>query len=135
MLRVPIVVRQLAFAAAMVLVTVMMLMPSPGTTTSNDKVDHVLVFAVLALLGAWAEVPYRWLVPGLAAYAVFTELLQAVGTEVRHGDVLDVAADLVGIGAGLLVAAAIARWRRARYQRDRLRTARPASSDPVPPRG
>lgn len=112
------ILRQAAFATALVVTTVLMLVPSPGTASSNDKVDHVLVFATLTLLGAWAMVPTRWLVPGLIAYAALTELLQAAATEVRHGDLLDVAADLVGIAVGVLIAAAFRRARRASSDRD-----------------
>ena len=111
--------RRLAFGAALAVTTVLMLVPSPGTASSNDKVDHVLVFATLTLLGAWAMVPTRWLVPGLIAYAALTELLQAAATEVRHGDLLDVAADLVGIAVGVLIAGLIVRYNKARYRRAR----------------
>lgn len=117
--------RRMAFAAALIVTTVLMLVPSPGTATSNDKTDHLLVFGTLTLLGAWALIPTRWLVPGLIAYAALTELLQATVTQSRHGDLLDVAADSLGIVIGLLVAAVIAN----------LRTARRASSDPSRPPG
>lgn len=63
-----------------------------------DKVVHLLLFAVpVYLLGRWSGRVV--LVAGLfAVHAVASELVQWYFVPYRDGDVLDVLADLVGIG-------------------------------------
>ena len=74
----------------------------------DDKVAHALTFAVLALTGRAAGWRPLSLLTGLAAYAVATEVLQHVLPIGRHGDVLDVLADLAGVLLGLALAHAVA---------------------------
>lgn len=93
-----------------------------GGPEGSDKVVHALIFATLTLTGGWAGLRPLPLAAGLAAYAVSTELLQATLPLGRHGDPLDMLADLVGVGLGLAVAAG-------------LRRARRAAPSPVRPRG
>jgi VanZ family protein len=94
------------FAGLLLVTTVMLLVPHDEASAGavDDKVGHLLAFAVLALVGRWARVPTLPLLLGLAAYAGATELLQAVLPFNRHGDLRDVLADLVGLLVGTLVA-------------------------------
>ena len=57
----------------------------------------------LAVAGRWAGIRPVRLGLGLAAYAVVTEILQAVLPIDRHGDVRDFLADAMGIVLGLLL--------------------------------
>jgi len=80
-----------------------------------DKAVHLAVFAAVATTGLRARVlPAPWLIGLLALHAVVSEALQASVLPARSGDPWDVVADLVGVGVGSLVAAALARasWRR-----------------------
>jgi|SRR5690606_29754099 len=71
--------------------------------------DHVAVFAVLAVVLRLLlpRVRWWWLLPGLAALALATELLQFL-TIGRTPRLLDARDDVVGAVVGLLAAAA---WR------------------------
>lgn len=120
----PVVLRRTTFAAALAVVMFLMLRPAQEVSTSNDKFDHLIVFGVLAALGLWARVRPVWLVAGLAAYAVLTEVLQATVTTSRFGDPKDALADMVGVLLVVGAYAAIAR----------IRTVRGASSAPRRPR-
>ena len=98
----------------------------------DDKVAHALTFVVLTLTGRAAGWRPPWLLAGLAAYAVATELLQHVLPIGRRGDVLDVLADLAGVLLGLALAHAVARSLR----RGSLRPAgRPGGPSPARRRG
>jgi VanZ family protein len=101
------------FAGLLLVSLVMFLLPADDLSPDapNDKVTHLLTFAVLALSGRWAAVPVLPLLGGLTAYAAATEVLQAVLPIKRHGDLRDLAADLVGVLAGLALSWAVARWR------------------------
>ena len=81
----------------------------------DDKVVHALIFLVLTLAGRWAAVPWVALGIGLAAYAAVTEILQAVLPIERQGDVRDLAADVIGVGVGLLLS-----WVAVRFLRPRV---------------
>ena len=104
------------FAALLGLTLVVMLTPAdeladPGL---DDKVSHLLTFAALAVSGRLALVPVRPLAVALAAYALLTEVLQALLPIGRHGDPLDWLADVVGVALGLGLAALPARVLRGR---------------------
>lgn len=74
-----------------------------------DKAQHAFGFAGLTVLGGWAYPTRRVGVPvGLVVLGVAIEWAQA-WTGWRHGDVLDMVANAVGIGAGLVSAEAIRR--------------------------
>ncbi|GAA4675037.1 VanZ family protein [Nocardioides nanhaiensis] len=80
----------------------------PGGPEDSDKVAHLGIFATLALAGCWARLPVLRLGLGLAVYAALVEVVQGTVTVLgRAGDVRDLAADLVGIGVGLAVAAVL----------------------------
>jgi hypothetical protein len=81
---------------------------SPGSTVPSgppysDKVVHAALFATLALTGLWARIRPGVLLVGLVAYAVGSEVLQAVLPIHRDGDPADGAVDLAGLALGLLL--------------------------------
>ncbi|MBM6400866.1 VanZ family protein [Phycicoccus sonneratiae] len=78
--------------------------PGPLPFPQADKVVHLTVFLLPALLGLLAGLPARWVVGVLAAHAVLSEVVQATLLPVRSGDPLDAVADLVGVGLGVLLA-------------------------------
>lgn len=79
----------------------------PGGPAWADEVVHGLLFALLAVTGA-PVVPVRSLGPGLAGYAVATEVAQGLLPLQRAAAAGDVVADVVGAAVGL---AAIGAWR------------------------
>lgn len=68
-----------------------------------DKVLHMAVFALVAWTGRQVGIPVRTLVFWLAVQAVVSELAQARLLPERNGDVVDLVADLVGIGIGAVL--------------------------------
>lgn len=78
--------------------------PTVETGLPLDKVAHVVVFAVPVVALVAAGLPWRWVVPGMALHALLSEVLQAAVLSERSGDPADVAADLVGVAMGALLA-------------------------------
>jgi len=75
----------------------------------NDKGEHILAFAVLAIGYAVFWAPERWrLIAGLTMYGVLIEIAQSL-TPCRQASLLDVLADIAGIVLGLLVVAPLRR--------------------------
>jgi VanZ family protein len=72
-----------------------------------DKVTHVLAFAFLAVwfAGQYRPRSYWRIALGLLAFGVFIEVCQRL-VGYRSAEWLDVAADILGIIVGLLIAAA-----------------------------
>jgi membrane associated rhomboid family serine protease len=106
-----------AFAGVVVLSLVVLFSPGSDVPTGlpiNDKVVHATLFAALAFTGWWAGVRVRSLVLGLAAYAVGSEILQAVLPIRRDGDYRDALADLLGVALGLVIAVGVRRVHRRR---------------------
>jgi hypothetical protein len=77
---------------------------SDGGIPFADKIVHVGIFAAVAVAGLRARVPLAWLVGLLAVHAVSSELVQHWLLANRTGDPADVAADLVGVAVGVVVA-------------------------------
>lgn len=104
------IARWAPFAVALFLQLIVLYAPStpegPGIP-GFDKVVHVGVFLLPALLGALAGIPVGWLGGLLAAHAVVSEIVQDRFLPGRAGDIWDVVADLVGVAIGLAVGAAI----------------------------
>ncbi|MEU4803221.1 VanZ family protein [Actinosynnema sp. NPDC023587] len=100
--------RILPFVIALSLSVIILFTPQSGVPDSpagTDKVVHVLLFALLAATGLWSRLPRVPLLAGLVAYAALSEVLQWLITPLgRGGDVVDGLVDVVGIGAGWLVA-------------------------------
>ena len=92
------------FAGLLGISLVMFLLPGDDVSSApNDKLVHALTFVALAVAGSWAGIRPVPLGLGLAAYAVATEVLQAVLPIDRHGDPRDFLADATGIVIGLLL--------------------------------
>ena len=93
---------RIAFYAAGALVAALSLAPSAALppTSIGDKVEHVIAYAVLGLLGAtsWKRRIMRVML-GLAAFGVTIEMLQTFSPG-RSPDPLDVVADIAGAGLG-----------------------------------
>lgn len=103
---------RLLFWAATAFAFVMAVLPRPPRVPGDpsDKVLHVIAFATLALLGAWA---YRRaslvrLAAGLSAFGALIELAQAIPALHRDSDPLDWVADTV---AAAVVLVAVRWWR------------------------
>jgi VanZ family protein len=78
----------------------------------NDKVQHIVAFATLSLLGSFAypRTALLRLLAGLSLFGAFIEVVQAIPVLHRDTDVLDWLADTVAVVVMLL----IVRWRRSR---------------------
>lgn len=68
-----------------------------------DKVVHLVIFALPVVLAVAAGLGVRAVAVVAAAHAPVSETIQHFFVEGRSGDVADVAADLVGVGVGILV--------------------------------
>jgi hypothetical protein len=81
--------------------------PGPPVFPYADKVVHLAVFGLVAFLGRGVGIR-AWVIGGiLVAHAVVSEVIQATLLPARSGDPVDALADIVGVGLGLAVAAAI----------------------------
>ena len=93
---------RLAFGLCMLAVLVLALMPTdmPLPSTGWDKSNHLLAFSVMALLGRRAY-PGRTMavLAGLLAYGALIEILQSF-TPNRSAELLDLAADAIGLAFG-----------------------------------
>lgn len=84
-----------------------------GPVAWTDKVVHVTLFAVPALVGLLAGVRPAYLLVPLALHAPVSELLQHAVLPNRSGDVWDAVADLSGLVVGAtigMVSRTRARW-------------------------
>ncbi|MCA0177919.1 MAG: VanZ family protein [Proteobacteria bacterium] len=91
------------FAAALLGILILALMPldaPPVVVNHIDKLEHAAVFALLWLLGRRASLPRPWLALGLLAFGAGIELAQATLTTYRAAEWLDWGADAVGITVG-----------------------------------
>ena len=93
---------QIAFWGTGALVAALSLAPSATLppTSIGDKVEHVIAYAVLGLLGvASSERGVTRVILGLAAFGIAIEMLQTLSPG-RSPDPIDVAADIIGAGLG-----------------------------------
>jgi VanZ family protein len=104
--------RWLPFAAVLVLSGFLLFGPPGGEPPFEhaDLLVHASLFGALALTGRLATDVAVRLAGGLIAYAALSELVQTVLPD-RTGSLLDLAADLVGVVLGLVVAQAVSRAR------------------------
>jgi VanZ family protein len=94
-----------AFWLCLLAVLVLALVPAPPAiiTTGWDKTNHVLAFAVSALLGCVAFARRTlWVLVGLLAFGGLIEVLQSF-TPTRTADWGDLLADAVGLALGCLL--------------------------------
>ncbi len=100
------VLLQALFLATLVGVFVLALLPVPPVMQMfswQDKVEHVLAFATLMVLGGVAWPSARWrVIAGLLVYGAVIEAAQAL-TSWRVGDPLDWVADGLGVALGALI--------------------------------
>lgn len=83
--------------------------PGGGSSQGLDKVVHFVIFAVPVLVSAIGGRSHWPCVIVMTVHAPVSEIVQAVFLPTRSGDPADVVADLLGIGAGCLLAPLIAR--------------------------
>jgi hypothetical protein len=106
--------RRLLFWAAAIFAFVMAVIPHPPELPGapSDKVQHMLAFATLGLLGAWAyaEAALLRLLIGLSLFGGLIEAVQAIPAIHRDSDVKDWLADTFAAGLVLL----LTRWWRTR---------------------
>lgn len=109
--RIPRILWVLAFAICLISVLALALMKNPSSMldTGWDKGNHVLAFSVLTLLGRMAWPSQRLLLLlGLLVYGVLIENLQQL-TGYRFSEYRDLAADVVGMVLGYLLAIPVMR--------------------------
>ncbi len=98
---------RLLLGLALLIITGMTLTPSPGVIQQsvNDKLGHILAFLVLAFLAhaSWPELKFSWrqIIP-LLGYGMAIEITQYFIPN-RYFSLLDIAADLAGIGLYILL--------------------------------
>src|SRR4051812_5596576 len=95
-------VRRFSFWAAAVFAFVMAVLPQPPQLPGNpsDKIEHMVAFATLGLLGAWAYAGSSLLrlVAGLSLFGAMIELVQAIPALHRDCDIKDWVADTFACG-------------------------------------
>ena len=105
---------RLVFWAAVVFAFVMAIVPHPPEVPGapSDKVQHIMAFATLALLGSFAYPATRVtrLLASLSLFGALIEVVQAIPALHRDSDVLDWIADTVAVAAVLV----LLRWWRGR---------------------
>lgn len=86
------------FLAAITVFLLMPLPPAKDPVPYLDKVQHIVIFAVLSILGvlAYAQA-LRKLIIILVIYAAISEVLQFLFTTTRTGEIKDWIADCIGI--------------------------------------
>jgi VanZ family protein len=108
--------KRLLFWSAAIFAFVMAVLPHPPHVPGepNDKVQHVIAFATLGALGAWAYVraPLIRIAVGLSLFGALIEVVQAIPALHRDSDVLDWIADTTACVLVLL----LVWWRRRRGQ-------------------
>lgn len=84
--------------------------PGESPFPHSDKAIHVIVFAAPVFLAISLGFAQRWVAAVGAGHAVVSEMVQHVALPDRSGDIWDVAADLVGVGLGVLCARVVHGW-------------------------
>ena len=109
---------RLLFWSAAIFAFVMAVLPHPPEIPGapTDKVQHVVAFTCLALLGsaAYATLPAPKLAAGLSAFGALIELVQLIPSLHRDAEALDWLADTAAVAA---VVFSITVWRRIRRGR------------------
>jgi VanZ family protein len=107
-------VRFVVFGLACAVVAFLSLIPQEELppTGLSDRVHHLVAYALLALIGAWAYRARTGLAVVLVIYGVAIELLQGAMGFGRHADVIDALANTLGVILGLALALVARRLRR-----------------------
>lgn len=101
------------FWAALLFAYVAAIMPQADAPhiANNDKVEHMIAFLTLAVLGrlAYPAVPWwrGWLL--LAGFGALIELTQMIPALHRDGNLADWIADAIALSVGILLVAVSAR--------------------------
>lgn len=105
---------RLLFWAAAMFAFVMAVLPHPPELPGqpSDKIQHIMAFATLGALGAWAfpGSASLKLIAGLSIFGAAIEIIQAIPALHRDSDVFDWIADTIACSIVLLAI----RWWRAR---------------------
>lgn len=108
MFRISVKLRLAVFIFTALSIFCLSVMPNPPVPQTGvfswDKAQHALAYAVLALLAGWALLPlvtssvraWRYALIFALGYGVLMEVLQALLTSGRSGDVVDILANAVG---------------------------------------
>lgn len=107
---------KLLFWSALLFAFVMAILPNPPELPGepSDKSQHMLAFVTLAALAllAYPRLPRLWIGVGLAAFGIMIEIVQLIPALHRQCDVRDWIADMLAVGAVLLVARFVPRTRK-----------------------
>ena len=116
---IPVRFRRLLFWGAALFAFVMAVLPHPPELPGqpSDKLQHMVAFATLGLLGAWAyaEVALLQLLLALSLFGAVIELVQAIPVLHRDCDPKDWVADTIACAVVLLLVT----WRRSRWPVER----------------
>ena len=103
------------FWAALLFAYVVAVMPAADAPqiASNDKVEHMIAFFTLAVLGrlAYPATPWMRTWALLAGFGALIEFTQMIPTLHRDGNVADWIADVIALSAGIVLVALAARSR------------------------
>jgi VanZ family protein len=112
---------RILFWCAAIVAYIAAILPGQAGPTGNDKTDHILAFATLAMLGrlGWSRSRARLIAILLLLFGVVIELSQATPIIHRDADVRDVLADALGILVGLSVGWTLLQLIRHNAPRDR----------------
>jgi VanZ family protein len=101
------------FWAAAVFAFVMAVLPHPPQIPGepSDKVQHIIAFATLALLGSWAYTAMRplKLLAWLSLFGAVIEIIQMMPALYRDADVVDWVTDTGAAAVVLLLVGAVRR--------------------------
>lgn len=104
------------FRAAALFAFVMGVVPHPPRLPGepSDKVQHIVAFLTLGLLGsrAYPRTAQARILAGLALFGALIEIIQSIPALHRDSDVTDWVADIAATGVALLLVRAWRRWRR-----------------------
>ena len=104
---------RLIFWAAFTFAFVMAVLPHPPEVPGDpsDKLQHIMAFVTLALVGsiAYPDVPLLPLFLRLSVFGAFIEVVQAIPSLHRDSDIWDWVADTAASGLTLLI---VFWWRR-----------------------
>lgn len=74
-----------------------------GLIALNDKVQHIAIFALFAVLWRLAGAGPKYVAITGVLFGAFIEVLQYLLPINRSGDLIDLAADSIGVGIGILI--------------------------------
>jgi hypothetical protein len=102
---------RITFWGAALFAFVMATLPQPVELPTSDKVQHMAAFFTITVLGRWAFPRAAWwkLALALVAFGGLIELVQLIPELHRDSEWSDWFADIVAIGAGLIVAELVQR--------------------------